>query len=163
MMIVPSVMRSRRTDLLALLVCIALVLTACGRPRPARTTSIPTVGESGPPRITITTPRSGETLRAGDIVVTYSVIGLKLVAPDQARETADVHVDVLLDGDVGKYVGTNDVPVPTGSDRTIHTADTSVTFKSVAPGPHIVTVLVTSSVHVSLRPRMWDSVSVLVQ
>ncbi len=145
-----------------LIVAILLTSTTCIRPpRASRASSQPSE-EGATPTVKITSPRAGESLRAGDLTVTFAVRGITVVAPAAGRGADDRHVDVFLDGDVGRYV-TGDAAIPVGTDRIVHTGEGSVSFRDVTPGSHVITIVLATGAHLAAKPRVWDSVSVLVQ
>lgn len=112
--------------------------------------------------VAITAPKDGQTVPAGDVTVSYDVKGVLLVPAASAQKPEDYHVHVLLDVDPSTYVG-KDVAVPAASAnpdpaRIIHTAAYSVTFKDVKAGDHSVTVFMTFSTHISVKPPVSASV-----
>ena len=117
--------------------------------------------------ITITSPKAGESVAAGDVAVTYDVSDVTLVPKAAAQKLEDYHVHVFLDQDASAYVGTDEA-VPSGHanpkpDRIIHTAEKSVTFENVTAGEHTVTVFMTFSDHVSVKPAVSASLKFRVK
>lgn len=112
--------------------------------------------------ITITSPKEGETVNAGDVTVAYDVKGVLLVPAASAQKPEDYHVHILLDVDPATYLG-KDVAVPAGSAnpdpaRIVHTAAYNVTLKDVKSGSHSVTVFMTLSTHISVKPPVSATV-----
>ncbi len=145
-----------------LIVAVLLTSATCIRPPRASRASAQPSEDGATPAVKITSPRAGESLRAGDLTVTFAVRGITVVAPGAGRGADDRHVDVFLDGDVGKYVN-GETAIPVGTDRIVHTAESSVTFRDVTPGSHVITAILATGAHLAIKPRVWDSVSVLVQ
>jgi hypothetical protein len=112
-------------------------------------------------QITISSPKNGATVPAGDVTVTFTT-AIDLVAAAQAKSLNDYHAHALLDVDPTPYLGT-DVPVPAATDRIIHTGAKSVTFMNVAPGQHKLTVFLSFGNHTSVKPPVSDSVTFTAQ
>ena len=130
----------------------------------AAPTASPTVAPTPKPLaiITVSSPKEGESVAAGDLTVSYVVSDVTLVPVASAKTPEDYHVHVVLDADTTPYVGTT-LALPGGPanpnpDRIMHTAATSVVFKSVAAGPHTLTVWLALSSHVSVYPAVFTKV-----
>jgi hypothetical protein len=128
---------------------VAILAAACAAATPS-----PTVKPLA--TITITSPKAGETIAAGTVMVTYEVSDVVLVPAASAAKPEDYHLHVFLDLDTSPYIG-KDLPVPAGDanpnpSRIIHTAAKSVTFNNVTAGEHTVTVFMTFASHVSVKP-----------
>lgn len=145
---------------LSLALLAVLLATACAAPAASPT-----------PRplstITITAPKAGATVPAGDVVVTYEVSDVTLVPAASAQKPEDYHLHAAMDMDTSQWVGTG-VPVPAASanpnpSRLIHTAAKTVTFTNVTAGEHTVTVWLSLASHVSVRPPVSATVKFTVR
>ncbi len=147
--------RALSLPLLAVLLAIACAAPAANpTPRPLGT-------------ITITAPKAGATVPAGDVVVTYEVSDVALVPAASAQKPEDYHVHAAMDMDTSQWVGTS-VAVPAASanpnpSRLIHTAAKTVTFTNVTAGEHTVTVWLSLASHVSVRPPVSATVKFTVR
>lgn len=139
---------------------LALIAAACATP-----------AASPSPRplavITITSPKAGDTVPAGDVTVTYDITNVTLVPAASAQKPEDYHTHATLDVDPSQWVGT-DTAVPAAGanpnpDRIIHTAAKSVTFPRVTAGEHTVTIWLSFSTHISVRPAVSASVRFTVR
>jgi hypothetical protein len=117
--------------------------------------------------ITITAPKAGVTVSAGDVVVTYDVSDVTLVPAASAQKPEDYHAHAAMDMDTSQWIGTG-VPVPAASanpnpSRLIHTAAKTVTFTNVAAGDHTVTIWLSLASHVSVKPPVSATVKFTVR
>jgi hypothetical protein len=112
--------------------------------------------------ITITSPKSGDAVTAGSVVVAWDVSDVTLVPAASAQKLEDYHVHLALDLDASQWVG-KDTVVPTGDanpnpTRLIHTAAKTFTFVNVAAGEHTLTIWLSLSSHVSVKPPVSATV-----
>jgi hypothetical protein len=112
--------------------------------------------------VTIAAPAPDSTVPAGDVRVTYDVTGITLVPAAQATKLDDLHAHVLCDVDPGPYLGTT-TPIPVNRPDIIHTADKEVTCPAMTAGQRRITVIITSSNHVSVDPSVSASVGFTVR
>jgi hypothetical protein len=105
--------------------------------------------------LTITSPRAGETVGAtgGVLNVEVDYWGPQLVEPGAARSVDEYHLAFLLDIASANYVGTLR-PVPHCTSRVVSGAVTHATFRNVASGAHMVTVLLVGSNRVAVNPPL---------
>jgi hypothetical protein len=134
---------------------------AASKPAAAPSTSAAQPAPSGA-SISITSPANGSTVPPGALNVAYEVTGVTLVPAANATKLDDYHTHVLLDVDPSTYIG-QFMPVPTGNPNIIHTGAKTVKFDNVAPGPHTVTVFLTTSNHISVKPPVSRSSKFTVQ
>jgi plastocyanin len=115
-------------------------------------------GAATPPpgsTLTVTDPKEGATVPAGNVTVSYDITGLTL--------GTNYQMAVLLDVDATPYLQ-QFKPVPTNDDHIVLTADKTVTFKNVAAGNHTVTaVLTTAANHLSVSPPKFYKVTFQAQ
>jgi hypothetical protein len=144
---------------LGAVVILTLVAAACATPAAAPTPRPLAV-------ITITAPKAGATVPAGDVTVTFEVSDVTLVPAASAQKPEDYHVHATLDLDSSPWIGTT-VAVPASPNpnpsRLIHTAAKTVTFPAVTAGEHTVTVWLSLSSHVSVKPSVSTSVKFTVR
>ena len=99
------------------------------------------------PEVIITTPVDGSTVDAGDVQVDIEVVGFDLVTPGGTNAEGEGHIHYYLDADI-----------PTARDQiavSAHgtykaTADTSITWHNVSPGPHTLSVQLVNNSHTPL-------------
>ena len=149
-----------RTSVVTLSLLAVALVTACAAPA-ASPTPKPLA------TITITAPKAGATVSAGDVVVTYDVSDVALVPAASAQKPEDYHLHAAMDMDTSQWIGTG-VPVPAASanpnpSRLIHTAAKTVTFTNVAAGEHTVTVWLSLASHVSVTPSVSTTVKFTVR
>jgi hypothetical protein len=108
--------------------------------------------------LTIAQPPAGATLPSGKVTVVVSYNGPSLVAAAQATELNQYHLDYLLDVNPAQYLKTN-VIIPLGNPSIIHTDKTQVNFDNVAPGSHLLAVILTGSNHVSPTKPVAQQIS----
>jgi LPXTG-motif cell wall-anchored protein len=114
------------------------------------------------PSVKITSPADGAVIDSTDVTVTIDVGDIKLVPGTQATQKSDMHVHYLLDVDPTPWLdGKHDIP--TGDPNIVHSASTSHTFTYLAPGPHRVTVILTTSDHIAVQPPVAPSVNFTVK
>ena len=96
--------RTRRVRAAVLLTAAALALTACsggdgGSTPPAATTVATAPRPSSPAKLTIMTPRNGQTVRRARPEVRLELVGGKIVSQTTTRIQGDEgHIHLLLDG-----------------------------------------------------------------
>lgn len=139
-----------------------LFVTACGTPAASPSPTVKPLAV-----ITITAPKAGATVTAGDVVVTYDVSDVVLVPAASAQKPEDYHLHAAMDMDASQWIGTGN-PVPAASanpnpSRLIHTAAKTVTFTNVTAGEHTVTVWLSLASHVSVKPAVSTTVKFTVR
>jgi hypothetical protein len=112
--------------------------------------------------LTIAQPPAGATLSSGKVTVVVNYNGPPLVPPDAATELNQYHLNYLLDVNAGPYLGTR-VPIPLEKDSVVQTSRTQVSFDSVAPGTHLLAVVLTGRNHVSPNPPVAQQISFAVR
>jgi hypothetical protein len=112
--------------------------------------------------LTIAQPPAGATLPSGRITVVVNYKGPSLVPAGTATELNEYHLHYLLDVNASAYLQTN-VPIPLGNTSIIHTSDRQVSFDNVAPGSHLLAVVLTGSNHVSPNPPVAQQISITVK
>jgi hypothetical protein len=112
--------------------------------------------------LTIAQPAAGATLSSGKVTVVVNYNGPSLVAADTATQVSQYHLHYLLDVSASRYLQTN-VPIPLGNASIIHTSKAQVSFDNIAPGSHLLAVVLTGSNHVSPNPPVAQQISFTVQ
>ena len=113
------------------------------------------------PGLKITSPASGATMKGPDVTVTVELSDVTLVQSQKATKKEDLHVIYVLDVDTKAFLDGKTKLGSSGPDRR-HTVSTSVTFKDVAPGSHIVQVILVYSDHTPVKPLVAPSVNFVV-
>jgi hypothetical protein len=108
--------------------------------------------------LTIAQPPAGATLPSGRVTVAVNYNGPALVAPGTATELNQYHLNYILDVNAGSYLQTN-VPIPLGNPSIVQTSKTQVSFDDVAPGIHVLAVVLTGSNHVAVNPPVAQQIS----
>ena len=112
--------------------------------------------------LTIAQPPAGGKLPSGRVTVVVNYNGPSLVAANVATTLNQYHLHYFLDVDASPYLQRN-APIPVGNPAIIHTANTQVSFDNVAPGSHVLAVVLTGSNHVSLTPPVAQQINFTVQ
>jgi hypothetical protein len=112
--------------------------------------------------LTIAQPPAGATLPSGRVTVIVNYNGPPLVAAGTATELNQYHLHYLLDVSASPYLETR-VPIPLRNPSIIHTSNTQVTFDNIAPGTHLLAVVLTGSNHVSPNPPVAQQISFSVR
>jgi hypothetical protein len=112
--------------------------------------------------LTIAQPPAGAKLSSGRVTVVVNYNGPSLVAANMASTLNQYHLHYFLDVDASPYFQRS-VPIPLGNPSIIHTSNTQVSFDNVAPGSHVLAVVLTGSNHVSLKPPVAQQISFTVQ
>jgi hypothetical protein len=112
--------------------------------------------------LTIAQPPAGATLTGSNVAVVVNYNGPSLTAAGQATELNQFHLRYLLDVNSSPYLETN-VPVPLGNPSIIHTDKTQVSFDNVAPGRHLLAVVLTGSNHVSTNPPIAQQINFTIK
>ena len=141
------------------LLALAVTMAGCSGPdaEPSDTTASET---QTPATVTITFPRQGDTVSAGELTVLMTVTGVEIVpAGDTTSGTGHHHL--YLDADLTDA----SVPVPTVPGSIIHMGDASseYTFEEVGPGEHRLIAVVADGIHVPLQPLVVDTVAFTVR
>ena len=110
------------------------------------------------PRVCIVSLRTEGTATGADIRVSVAT-SAPLGALEPASQTGDLHLVYLLDPD---FLPHQDPPglLPAGGPHVLHTAETTVTFPDVAPGTHLLVVLLAGPDGYAIRPPAGLSVHV---
>ena len=124
-------------------------------------TPVPTDVAAQRPEATliIVQPPAGGTVQSGRLTVVVNYNGPSLVAAGTETKLNDYHLSYLLDVNPGQYLQTN-VPIPLNNASIIHTSRTQVSFDNVAPGSHLLAVILTGSNDVSPKPAVAQQISV---
>ena len=112
--------------------------------------------------LTIAQPPAGATLPSGRVTVVVNYNGPPLVTASTATTLNQYHLHYLLDVNASQYLQLN-VPIPLDNPSIIHTSNTQVSFDNVAPGSHVLAVVLTGSDHVSPKPPVAQQISFTVQ
>jgi hypothetical protein len=148
---------------LALALLALFIVAACAAPAAAPSpTPSPTPTVKPLAVITISSPKSGDTVTAGSVVVTWEVSDVTLVPAASAQKPEDYHVHLALDIDASQWIGKTTV-VPAGDANTtptrlIHSAAKTFTFVNVAAGEHTLTIWLSLASHVSVIPPVSATV-----
>ncbi|HKW77637.1 MAG TPA: hypothetical protein VJQ09_00980 [Candidatus Limnocylindria bacterium] len=145
---------------LALVSSAAILAAACGGAAVPSPSPSPTVKPLAV--ITITSPKGGEAVTAGTVVVTWEVSDVTLVPAASAQKPEDYHVHLAMDLDATQWIG-KDTVVPAGDanpnpTRLIHSAGKTFSFVNVTAGEHTVTIWLSLASHVSVKPPVSASV-----
>lgn len=145
-----SNMRKLVGRLLPLFVLAVLVLPLC-------TAQMAT---SGMPQITITEPKEGAQIPAGNVTVTVDVKNLDLVNKlGGANAAGEGHIHYYMDAAVPK---TPNKPALTAVGTYAPTANTSFTWKNVTPGKHNLSAQLVNNDHTPLIPLVYSEINVTV-
>jgi hypothetical protein len=134
--------RTGRARTAVLLAVAALALAACsgdngGSAEPAATTAV-AARPSSPAKLTIETPRNGQTLRQDRPEVRLKLVGAKIVSQTTTRIQGDEgHVHLLVDG---KLVNMN--------------YGLSERLPQLTPGQHVLQVEFVAADHAPFEPRI---------
>jgi hypothetical protein len=134
--------RTRRARTAVLLAVAALALAACssgngGSTEPAATTAV-AVRPSSPAKLTIETPRNGQTVRQDRPEVHLKLVGAKIVSQTTTRIQGDEgHVHLLVDG---KLVNMN--------------YGLTERLPQLTPGQHVLQVEFVAADHAPFEPRI---------
>jgi hypothetical protein len=113
---------------------------------------------SGMPTITITSPREGATIPAGNVTVMVNVTGFNLVNMLGAANVAgEGHIHYYMDVPVPE---TPTKPAITSPGTYAPTANTSFTWMNVKPGMHSFSVQLVNNDHTPLIPLVYNTVNV---
>jgi hypothetical protein len=104
----------------------------------------------------------GGVLGGGAVKVSINYSGPNLVPGAEAKKLDDYHLHYFLDEDANAYL-TGTKPIPTGNPHIVHSAAKEVTFDNVAPGAHMVAVVMSGNNHIPVTPSLVDSVTFMVQ
>lgn len=123
------------------------MVTACPRPEPA-------------PAIRIDVPQPGSTLPAGDITVTVSVSGFRLVDKlGQSSRSGEGHIHYYIDVAVPTEPGR---PAVTAPGTYAASASNRHTWTGVQPGEHTFSAQLVNNDHTPLSPPATASVTATV-
>ena len=124
--------------------------------------SVTVLPEIGPPSVAITMPRDGTDVPAGDVNVSVQVSNFNLADKlGQANVSHEGHIHYFLDVTPPTTQGQPAIP-PAGS-VWVATANTTYTFKNVAPGTHTISVELVNNDHTPLDPPVVTSVTITAQ
>jgi len=112
--------------------------------------------------LTIAQPPAGGSVPSGRVTVVVNYNGPSLVAAGTETNLNQYHLSYLLDVNASPYLQTN-VPIPLGNASIIHTSKTQVSFDNVAPGSHLLAVILTGSNDVSPKPPVAQQISVIAK
>jgi len=139
------------------LLTVAVMIAACAQPAASPTPTVKPLAV-----ITITSPKNGDTVPAGNVIVNWEVSDVTLVPAASAQKPEDYHVHLALDVDATQWVG-KDTVVPAGDanpnpTRLIHSAAKTFTFANVAAGEHTLVIWLSLASHVSVKPPVSATV-----
>jgi plastocyanin len=118
------------------------------------------LAEIGPPNLVIATPRDGNTLPAGDIMVTTQVTNFNVVDKQgQANVSREGHLHFYLDVDAPTTQGQPAIPA---SGVWAHVSATTYTFTNVAAGTHTISVELVNNEHTPLDPAVVQKITINV-
>src|SRR5438034_11094472 len=111
------------------------MIAACAQPAASPTPTVKPLAV-----ITITSPKNGDTVPAGNVIVNWEVSDVTLVPAASAQKPEDYHVHLAVDLDATQGGG-KDTVVPAGDanpnpTRLINSAAKTFKFHNVAPGEH---------------------------
>lgn len=106
------------------------------------------------PTLTLVGPASGSTVTGDSVTVAVQVSGVTLRPPDGQVDPAYGHLHFFLDQQPSLSPG---AVVPVGPAHIVHTAETSVTFRNLAPGQHTVWVALGLGTHQLTTPVVFVS------
>ena len=112
--------------------------------------------------LTIAQPPAGATLPSGTVTVVVNYNGPALVTAGMATQLDQYHLNYLLDVNATPYLQTN-VPIPLGNASIVHTSKTQASFDNVAPGSHLLAVVLTGRDDVSPKPPVAQQLSFTVR
>jgi hypothetical protein len=111
------------------------------------------------PAIQITEPANGATV-GPNVNVSWTSEGVTIVKAADATELTQGHYHVFVD--TAPITGA-DTPTPTDNPQIIHTAETSVELKDLAPGEHTITLVLGYSNHTPWQPPVTATVTFTVE
>lgn len=129
-----------------MMVGVALALAACGE-------------KTTPPTLSITSPANNATVGSQDVAVSVQVANIKLVEQQAKPKTGEGHLLYYLDMEAPTAAGKPAVPA---SGTWARSANTSYTFKNVAPGKHTIAVQVVKNDDTPFKPPVVAKVTVQV-
>ena len=136
--------RTRRARAAVLLAAVAaLALAACsggdgGSAAPAATTTVAAARPSSPAKLTIETPRNGQTVRQARPEVRLNLVGAKIVSQTTTHIQGDEgHIHLIVDG---KLVNMN--------------YGLSQRLPQLTPGQHVLQVEFVAADHAPFEPRV---------
>jgi hypothetical protein len=136
--------RTRRARAAVLLAAVAaLALAACsggdgGSAAPAATTTVAAARPSSPAKLTIETPRNGQTVRRARPEVRLNLVGAKIVSQTTTHIQGDEgHIHLIVDG---KLVNMN--------------YGLSQRLPQLTPGQHVLQVEFVAADHAPFEPRV---------
>lgn len=106
------------------------------------------------PTLTLVGPANGSTVTGDSVTVEVQVSGVTLRPPDGQVDPAYGHLHFFLDQQPPLSPG---AVVPVGPAHIVHTAETSVTFRNLAPGQHTVWVALGLGTHQLTTPVVFVS------
>ena len=136
--------RTRRARAAVLLAAVAaLALAACsggdgGSAAPAATTTVAAARPSSPAKLTIETPRNGQTVRRARPEIRLNLVGAKIVSQTTTHIQGDEgHIHLIVDG---KLVNMN--------------YGLSQRLPQLTPGQHVLQVEFVAADHAPFEPRV---------
>jgi len=145
--------RTRRARAAVLLAAVAaLALAACsggdgGSAAPAATTTVAAARPSSPAKLTIETPRNGQTVRRARPEVRLNLVGAKIVSQTTTHIQGDEgHIHLIVDG---KLVNMN--------------YGLSQRLPQLTPGQHVLQVEFVAADHAPFEPRVLTQAAFTVK
>jgi hypothetical protein len=138
-----SLPRTRRARAAVVLAAAALGLAACsggngGSAQPAATTTVAAARPSSPAKLTIESPRNGQTVRQDRPEVRLELVGAKIVSQTTTRIQGDQgHIHLIVDG---KLVNMN--------------YGLRQRLPQLTPGQHVLQVEFVAADHAPFEPRV---------
>jgi plastocyanin len=124
------------------------------------TINVVVLAEIGVPNLVIVTPRDGDTLPVGDIMVSTQVTNFNVVDKQgQASASHEGHLHFYLDIDAPTTQGQPAIPA---SGVWAHVASTDYTFTNVSAGTHTISVELVNNDHTPLNPPVVQKITVMV-
>jgi hypothetical protein len=143
--------RTRRARAAVLLAAAALALAACsggdgGSAQPAASTDVAAARPSSPAKLTIETPRNGQTVRQDRPEVRLNLVGAKIVSQTTTHIQGDKgHIHLIVDG---KLVNMN--------------YGLRQRLPQLTPGQHVLQVEFVAADHAPFEPRVLTQSAFLV-
>jgi plastocyanin len=118
------------------------------------------MGTGGTPQITITAPKEGDSLPAGNVTVMANVMNFNLVNKlGQANVPGEGHLHYYFDVPVPRTPGK---PAVTAVGTFAPTPNTTFTWTNVKPGKHNFSAQLANNDHTPLIPLVYSTVNVTV-